>query len=618
MTLPRLFKDAGRHGVAGSKTINTLMRNSMRTTTAFWAALAVSAAVGGTSVSAQNRPTGRPAPSPAEPRRDLPPANEPRPAAPAGAGDVAPAPIPGLTDKIGLDAKRPSELLGDLFESAVTGIAFRPPANSRQIKKADSDAESMLEFETPERGWLLKVTRAKLAQALPLQTVKDKGRDKVGLLDYTVQEVKQEHPLAEILRQEIVNVGEHGVGVLAVRLVIANERFLRQQAIFQINEQLYYVFNLTTKAAKVGAAQDDANERLAVETFKAMLDTIQPLDRAWIKEDQVQRLFRTRALFTDWSDKGGRRLKQAVVPEQWLRILRNGKDIGYSYVVEEFVEGKDVKNNPARAHDGVLVSVRSRTVADGGQVDVGSQMFTSLDRKHEDWAHIVNLVADKGKPNEEKKQTNEFGYSETRLRRVAEPREDKPAPNEPDPNIRDPRNPAVRNVESYALRVERAARGRNANDKPEVHAPSPWYIPQAVGSMLPRLLPLHRPVTYLFQTYVGEQHQVVHRYVDVGFQKKVTLNGEVYDAIPISDRIRLEGTPTIHYMSPSGRYIGSVNDEAKITILVTDKATVERIWKNADLTRPADVANPAAAASTGARGGSPSGGSPSASPSNRN
>ena len=26
------------------------------------------------------------------------------------------------------------------------------------------------------------------------------------------------------------------------------------------------------------------------------------------------------------------------------------------------------------------------------QVDVGSQMFTSMDRKHEDWQHIVNTV----------------------------------------------------------------------------------------------------------------------------------------------------------------------------------------------------------------------------------
>ena len=64
-------------------------------------------------------------------------------------------------------------------------------------------------------------------------------------------------------------------------------------------------------------------------------------------------------------------------------------------------------------------------------------MFTSLDRKHEDWQHIVNLVASKGQPNEEKRQTMEFGYSEIRLRRVVEgPRDPKVDPNEKDPNMK--------------------------------------------------------------------------------------------------------------------------------------------------------------------------------------
>jgi hypothetical protein len=230
-------------------------------------------------------------------------------------------------------------------------------------------------------------------------------------------------------------------------------------------------------------------------------------------------------------------------------------------------------------------------------------MFTSLDRKREDWQHIVNFIGAKGTPNEEKKQTMEFGYSEIKLRRVVDgPRETKVDPNEKDPNVKDPRNPAIREVESYALRVERATQGRNANMKPETHAPSPWYIPQAVGQMLPRLLPLNRPVTYLFQSYVGEQHEVVHRYVDVGFEKTVTLNGSEVRAIPISDRIRLEGVPTIHYMSLNGKYLGSVNEDAKITILPTDRATLEKVWKNPDLTRPQEVQNPSAAGLTGQRG----------------
>jgi hypothetical protein len=504
----------------------------------------------------------------------LPPAA--RPVAPAvaalpsdGAADSAPTPIPGLTDKLGLDQKKPSELLGDAFESPVAGISFRPPAGSKAVKQTDQD--HVVDYVDDDRHWILKVTRARLAQPMALQSVKIKGGDRVGLLDYTVQDVLKEHPAAEVLRQEIINIGEHGVGMSALRFNIGSQRYLRQQALFQVDEQLYYVFNLTTPAAKEGRPEDNDNERQAAETFRAMVETIQLIDRSWIKTDQVNRLFRTRALFTDWADKGGRRIKNAVVPETWLRIMRDGKDIGYSYVAEQFVEGKDVKSNPGRAYDGVLINVRSRTMEKGNQVDVGSQMFASLDRKHEDWANVVNEVNNKGQKNEDKRQNSEYGFSELRMTRVV----DHDVARDP----KDPHAPPGRDVEAYKLSVTRPNRDKDTMAKPEYFTPSPWYIPEAVGAMLPRLLPLNRPVTYLFQSYIGEQREVMHRYVDVGFEKTVQLGGRTMQAIPISDRIRLEGAPTMHYMSPDGKYLGSVNEEAKLVILPTDKATLEKIWK---------------------------------------
>jgi hypothetical protein len=524
-------------------------------------------------------------------------------------GSDTPAPIPGVTDKLGLDPKTNDDLLGQPFESQTAGLAFRPPAGGKQIQKTDPD--NVVEYVNDDKHWLLKVTRARLSKPMPLQTSKGKaggGAERIGLLDYTVQDILQTNPKAEVLRQDVVNVGEHSVGIAIVRVGLGTERFLRQQAIFQADEQLYYVFNFTAPASKQGRPEDNPQEREAAESFKAMLETIQLLDRSWIKTDQTNRLYRTRALFTDWSEKGGKRLRDAVVPQQWLRIVQNGKDIGYSYVAEEFVEGKDVKNNPSRAFDGVLVSMRTRTVAEGAQVDVGSQMFTSMDRKHEDWELIVNTVLDKGKPTQDKKQSMEFGYSEFKIRHVPDPTAH-PDP-KTDPNARDPKNPVLRPVESYALRVERATQGRNANSQPEAHAPSPWYIPQAIGSMLPRLLPLDRPVTYLFQSYVSDQHEVVHRYVDVGYEKEVTIDGKKVKAIPVSDRIRLEGAPTVHYMSRDGKYLGSQNAAAKVWILPTDRAALERIWVDADLRkqeaieRPTSVSpSPSSSDASGVRGG---------------
>jgi hypothetical protein len=58
-------------------------------------------------------------------------------------------------------------------------------------------------------------------------------------------------------------------------------------------------------------------------------------------------------------------------------------------------------------------------------------------------------------------------------------------------------------------------------------------------------------------------------------------------AVPISDRIGLEGAPTIHYMSPEGKYLGSENKSSRALILPSDAETLQKIWSNnADLTKP--------------------------------
>jgi hypothetical protein len=503
----------------------------------------------------------------------------------AARGQQQPTPVAGVTDRLGLDEKRPSELLGDVYESQGAGIAFRPPAGAEKMKQTDPN--SVVEFMVANRQWLLKVTKASTAQPMPLQTVKDGAREKLGLLDYTVNEIKTEHPQAEVLRQEILNVGEYGVGVAALRFSLGNQRFLRQQAILQSTERLYYVFNFTTPAARDGKAEDNPDERAAVETFKAMVDSIQVLDQSSIVKDQKARLYRTRALFVDWNDRGGKRLKDAIVPEQWLRLVRDGKDVGYSYVVEEAVTAANVKANPARAYDGILISVRSRTIEGGTQVDIGSQLFTSLDRKHEDWAHVVNFVSNKGQKNEDKQQNSEYGFSELKLTRKVDAEA-----------VRDPKDkkaPPLREVESYRLSVTRPKRDKDTMSKPEFYTPSPWYIPQALGSMLPRVLPLNKPVTYLFQSYVSDQKEVVHRYVDVGFEKEVEFAGKKVRVIPVTDRIRLEGTPTVHYMSPEGKYVGSWSAEGKIAIIPSSEAELKGIWKNADLTKQGEIAAPAGA-----------------------
>ena len=116
--------------------------------------------------------------------------------------------------------------------------------------------------------------------------------------------------------------------------------------------------------------------------------------------------------------------RSASIPEQWFRVLKDGKDIGYTYVVEEEAGGiphlkhqtgdkevgcrsteqeRDEPAECARRHD-ILIGVRSRMILEATradktrgpvQTDSESWLFVAADRRHEDWTRAV--VIDDGK-----------------------------------------------------------------------------------------------------------------------------------------------------------------------------------------------------------------------------
>ena len=71
-------------------------------------------------------------------------------------------------------------------------------------------------------------------------------------------------------------------------------------------------------------------------------------------------------------------------------------------------------------------------------------------------------------------------------------------------------------------------------DKPTDTKLPPYYLPQALGQLLPRLLPAE-PAQYLFAFYVSGPRTVLQRYIDVGAPSEVELDGQSVRAIPISD-----------------------------------------------------------------------------------
>ncbi|CAN5555091.1 hypothetical protein BH10PLA1_BH10PLA1_07850 [soil metagenome] len=491
-----------------------------------------------------------------------------------------PSAVPALT---GRPDETPSTqpVLGEKFISQSGGISLRPPAGCVTIRRAGSD--TIAEFVNEEKKINLRVTRTSFSKPVKLTIPADKpgvtinGEKDKGLLEMTASQLQLRMPSSKILRQDLLPLANHDGAVVILRGTSGVQREFIQQAIIQSSEQLYFNIILTTPGQDYTTAADkpDASELAAANLFRAVLDTVDLLDLEKLRADQDDRLFRTRSLFVNWTEA---KIRSVLIPEQWMRVLRDGKDVGYSYIVEE---GETRGTNP-----GVKIGIRSRTVPQTGrQVDAETWYHVSFDRKLENWSSIVLFTGG----GEEAYHATEFGSSEARRKPVVDRRALSEAP--VDERHAKGDNVGMKLVDVYTLSVHRVTKKVTAPDI-ERDLP-PFYLAQGLGHLLPRLMPTNEPRGYLFASYVSSETEVKLRYVDVGLPTDVTLDGQKLHVIPISDRIGYDATPTIHYMDLNGRYAGSVTtfiDEAgkksTITILPTDQATLQSLWTNATLTRP--------------------------------
>ncbi len=297
----------------------------------------------------------------------------------------------------------PAAELGGRFESKAEGISFETPVNCVRVKK---NVGEIARFVNSAKKWELVATKTVTSEPISLRGSEEKFHGS-GLLAIVIGQIKANNPGAEILRHDIINIGDNEAGMIAARFTVGTQRRLLQQVIVQANNQLYYTLTLTTpavsKAKESGAV--DPGEQLAVETFGKIVDSIKLLDLAPVRRDQEQRLFRTRAFYVNLSaDK----LKQALVPQQWLRMVKDGKDVGYMYVIEETAA--------QGASQGIKIGMRSRTMPDAtSQADGETWYFMSFDRRHETWSNLVYL---QNRKTGQKSHSSEIGASDMITKRV--------------------------------------------------------------------------------------------------------------------------------------------------------------------------------------------------------
>lgn len=507
-------------------------------------------------------------------------------------------------------------LQNDPFEAPSAGIAFRPPQGCKIVEKVSD--KYLAEWDDPSHDWTLKLGKMVLDHPMPLLSGKDNNGDPLeGLLDRTVKNLKALLPGSQVLRQDVTNTRDGGafdarhpeyrnnVGLIAIRYTNQLKTRLSQQAIIECPDGVCYLLTLTSPGSRATGdnAPVDPHERLAVDTFARVVDTVHLLDRKAIKKEQDDRLYNTRAAFVNWTPS---KLRSVMVREQWVRVIKDRNDIGYSYITEdvagaiprpltrdEIARGK-TELDLAREHpgDGLLIGVRSRLIGQGIradktkgpiQTDSASWFFVSSDKHHEDFSRVV--VTDDHR-SAQKGYVQEFGVSEKRVRRYFERAAADPRAGV----IQAPGEVVPRMTEDWELDV--SATNNFGMAEPLKRKLPPWYIPQAFSYMLPRLLPLGKPQKFLFASYVSDVREVVMRYVDVKAEQDVTFAGQITRCVPIEDRLGLDGSVTTHYVTIDGRYLGSENREQKLILLPTNDVTLQHIWKDADLRHPDAVGKP--------------------------
>lgn len=472
-----------------------------------------------------------------------------------------------------VDKEATKGLLGELFESKGAGIAFRAPANSLEVRK-QGIADLIVEFINEDQQMLLRASTLELKEDRKLLEWKDaNGRKQKGLISEVVETFGQQNPTSELLRNEVKTINGKDVGLLAFRYSQGTARKFFQEALIPLTDRYYYMLTYTSPGAKSNEGVDE-KEKLAADTFAEVLATVKLIDRKAVVQEQEQRLSNTKQLLL--ALRVPKEMEEKIVPEQWMRLVRDGKDIGYSHIMEEKAKED--------GRDGVLVSVRSRTMAaPDQQVDVSSRMFISKEWKHEAWSHVVDTTV-KGKDE----QSAELGLSDQEIHYEVEKQPDllSQAPTEENKK----KQPEIRELLRYKLQV-RTKMGPTIARPQEFTLPA-WYLPQAIKHLLPRMLPLDKKQGYMFVAYVSELHQAMLRYVDVGAEREVDFDGRMLKVIPIQDRVGFEGVPTTYFVTRDGKYMGSETvykmdgKDSVIRVYPTDEPTLRKLWKDVQGQKP--------------------------------
>ena len=463
---------------------------------------------------------------------------------------------------------------GETFTSLDTGVQLDLPPGQRV---PSPDPNTLVIVTDPEKEWRFEVQRLLLERPATLQSEDlPEGGRRVGLLDLVADDLVRDTK-GELLRKSITPLANFDAGVIVLRHPFGSTTQLRQVALIPASDTLFYRLVLASPApsAAQGALETNENVRAAVDAFARSLDSFELLDLTPVREDQEQRLIRTRSLFVNLNRN---RLMDALVPEQWWRVKKDGRDIGYAYVVEEpaadIPDGRgDDAPGDAQTAEGLRVGIRSHIVTDAGTIDRQSWSWMGVEARAERFLE-ENVFSVDGEH-----QGEGFVVGSMTARQVPR-RVDVPS------ETGVVSQPLIDVVQERKLEVSFAVSGAPESQSLTRELPA-WYVPQVLEHLLPRLVAPWGQKTYLVAVYDRERMEVWQVYVDVEGPREEVVDGEKRLVIVVSLRQGLSGSRTRHFIDPyEYNWLGSVNDATGVEVWPTDAQTINSLWKGADLSRP--------------------------------
>jgi len=389
------------------------------------------------------------------------------------------------------------------------GMSLAPPPGSTQVQQTADGA--LVKFLTQDPATISVYIRRSHTD-LNLPGVKDKALREFGF----------RYPSAVTLAQDSEPVTVADRRGLGLYLLVPDEKqgdWVFGQVYALIDPTTLAVFQLDCNASDFDAA---------IKTFLDMIQSVSLANPAELDRVRAQRIEAGRAWLKTIKTE---QINSALIPEQWLRITADGKDVGYMRIRQT--------DEADHVPPGTGVEVQSHLIEDSNTYDTLGKFFEANDRSVEFWTVTTTLRIPQTGPH--------------------------------DPAA--PPQPATQNWRQTGLRDGNAL--EVSQETPSSIKKLPWKIPpypylsQVNQYVLPALLPHDKPTELAFYGFGQNTRKLsLHTY------RIEPLPGGAYRVYERPGPDRAERIATF---SPTGRLIQRRMPDGRV-YLATTPQELKRIW----------------------------------------